>query len=223
MSHSLPRLQQYVEETGFRLEILEKGKAGSRERVEVDLNFMFRTPLGEVEDLPMWQPGDLKRPRARIVSFPELASGKLCALLDRTVPRDLFDTIRLPDHRPKVWKTLLCRRTFIAFAGALKHPLGSFGRDRLDRVTQRQLREQLNPMVTSTARMNAGELKDRVWAVLAPLVELDEAEQEYIDRIQIGELHAELLFPDDEALTERLNRHPVLRWKVDNVRKFLSK
>ncbi len=217
------RIQQSRQaHAGRKIYLSYIGKTGSRERIEIDLNYLYRLPLGEIDNRPMWQPGDLKRPRVRIVSFPELTSGKLCAFLERAMPRDLFDTIRLPDHRPELWKTHRCRHIFIALAGGLKHPLGSYGRARLERVTERQVEEQLNPMVVPAARMSAGELKDRAWNVAAPLLELNETEQEYIDRIQMGELRVELLFPDDEAFAERLNRHPVLRWKVDNVRKFRS-
>lgn len=195
-------------------------KSRSRERIEIDLNFMFRIPIGSIEEFAMWQPGDLERPRVRVVSFPELAAGKLCALLERTMPRDLFDTIRLPDHRPDLWKTRCCRRIFVAFAGGLKHPLGSYSRDRVDRVTERQVRQQLDPMVVPAARLSAKELRERTWSVLVPLLNLDEAEQEYIDKIQAGELDARLLFPDDEPLAESLNRHPMLLWRLRNIRQF---
>jgi hypothetical protein len=31
-----------------------------------------------------------------------------------------------------------------------------------------------------------------------------------------GKLSPELLFPDDEELTDRLRRHPALLWKMEN-------
>ena len=61
---------------------------GTNERVEVDLNFLFRVPLSGAANAEMWQPGELDRPRVRIVSLLELCVGKLLALLDRAAPRD---------------------------------------------------------------------------------------------------------------------------------------
>lgn len=61
---------------------------GPKERIEVDLNFLFRAPLAGTESNEMWQPGDLERPRLRVVSLDELCAGKLLALLDRAAPRD---------------------------------------------------------------------------------------------------------------------------------------
>ena len=60
-------------------------------------------------------------------------------------------------------------------------------------------------------------------AEMEPLVMLDEAEREYVDRVYAGELSPELLFPDDEELVARLVQHPVLLWKIENVRRHLSR
>ena len=87
--------------------------------------------------MTMWQPGDQARPIVRMVSAEELASGKLCALLSRALPRDLFDARALPEKMPDVWREPRFRRLFVAFAGVLDHPLHAYGRDRFDRVTDR--------------------------------------------------------------------------------------
>ena len=69
----------------------------------------------------------------------------------------------------------------------------------------------------------ANELKEQAWLVLKPLVTLDDAEREYIDRVHAGKLSPELLFPDDEQLANRLRRHPALLWKIENVKRHRSK
>lgn len=62
-------------------------------------------------------------------------------------------------------------------------------------------------------------MRDAAWSIVAPLVDLNAAEREFVDRIQAGELRPELLFPDDEAMVERFKRHPALLWKVENARR----
>ncbi len=42
---------------------------GPNQRIEVDLNFLFRVPLAGTETREMWQPGELERPRLRVVSL----------------------------------------------------------------------------------------------------------------------------------------------------------
>ncbi|MFQ5644105.1 MAG: hypothetical protein ACE5FQ_10480 [Thiogranum sp.] len=90
-------------------------------------------------------------------------------------------------------------------------------------MTDRSIEEQLVPMIHGNERPVANELKERAWYVVEPLVTLDDAEREYIDRVHAGELLPELLFPDDEELAKRLARYPALLWKIENVRQHLLK
>lgn len=196
--------------------------AGTRDRIEVDLNFLFRTPLGEVARRPMWQPPGMAHPEIAVVPPEELLAGKLRATLDRGLPRDLFDTVRLPTYAGPLWGTLRLRRLHIAMAVTLPHPLYDYTRNRFDRVTDRHVQEQLVPMLHVEQRPTAAELKDKAWSVAAPLIDVDEVEREYIDRAHAGELRPELLFTDDAPLVERLQRHPALLWKIENVKRHRS-
>jgi hypothetical protein len=101
--------------------------------------------------------------------------------------------------------------------------LAKTGEDRFEHVTERSIQEQLAPMLHSDERPGANELKEQAWSVVEPLVTLDDAEREYIDRVHAGELSPELLFPDDEELANRLLRYPALLWKLENVKRHLSK
>jgi len=69
----------------------------------------------------------------------------------------------------------------------------------------------------------ASELRAGAWSVVAPLLDLDEAEREYTDRLQIGELVPEVLFPDEGEMAERLSRHPALLWKAQNARQHAAR
>lgn len=197
--------------------------AGTPDRIEVDLNFLFRVPLGEVTMRPLWQPPGVACPEVRVVPLEELFTGKLRATLDRAMPRDLFDTIRLPGYGADVWHTQRLRRIHVALAATLPHPLYQYGKDRFERVTERSIQEQLVPMLHSDEQPAASELKEQAWSVVEPLVTLDDDEREYIDRVHTGELSPELLFPDDDELVNRLMRYPALLWKIENVRRHLSK
>lgn len=207
---------------GRKIYLAYSSVAGTRDRIEVDLNYLFRIPLGDVSRRSMWQPPDIARPEIATVPMEELFAGKLRATLDRAMPRDLFDTIRLPGCAGDTWGTLQFRRIHVALAGTLPHPLYKYGRNRLDRVTDRQAQEQLVPMLHADEHPTASDLKEKAWRVIAPLVELDESEREYIDRVHAGEVRPELLFPDDEVLAEQLERHPALKWKIDNVKRYRS-
>ncbi len=211
------------EHAGRKYYLSYRGANGMVDRIEVDLNFMFRIPLGEMRELSLWQPAGIEQPKTRIVPLEELFAGKVRALLDRMLPRDLFDATRLPQHDAKIWGTPRFHKIFVALAGTLPRPLGTYDRQRLDRVTQRIVREQLAPMVHASIRLSSDKLKTDAWNVIEPLLRLDSAERDYIDWIHRGELRPELLFPEDRDLSERIGKHPALNWKVANVRKALAR
>ena len=138
-----------------------------------------------------------------------------------TLPRDLFDTIRLPKYGADIWGSQRLRRIHVALAVTLPLPLYQYGQDRFARITDRSIEEQLVPMLQGNLWPVANELKEQAWFVMKPLVTLDEAEREYIDLVHAGELSPELLFPDDEELAGRLARSPALLWKIENVRRHI--
>jgi predicted nucleotidyltransferase component of viral defense system len=208
---------------GRKIYLAYNNSTGTPDRIEVDLNFLFRLPVGAPKTVPLWQPPGTKRPEIRVVSPEELFTGKLRATLDRALPRDLFDTIRLPGHAADMWSTKRFRRIHVAMAATLTHPLFEYGNDRLDRVSDRAIDEQLAPMLPGDQRPQANELRDHAWSVLMPLVTLDNEERDYIERVHIGELRPELLFPNDDEMADSLRRHPALLWKIENVQRHLAK
>ncbi len=208
---------------GRKIYLSYTSSVGTPDRIEVDLNFLFRIPLGEITTRPLWQPPGIARPEIRVVPLEELFTGKLRATLDRAMPRDLFDTIRLPEYGAELWDSLRLRRIHVALAAILPHPLYEYDQERFERVTDRSIEEQLVPLLHSAEQPILDELKERAWYVVEPLVTLDDVEREYIDRVHAGELLPELLFPDNEELAKRLARYPALLWKIENVRRHLSK
>jgi hypothetical protein len=152
----------------------------------------------------------------------ELIAGKLCALLARAAPRDLFDAARLPTRLPAVWGGPRSRALFVALAGTLDHPLHQYGPDRLARVDDAAVRTQLHPVLTSGVEAAPDELRRSAWEAVAPLLDLTGAEREFTARLQVGELRPDLIFPDDADLADRLGRHPALLWKAQNAREHAA-
>lgn len=209
------------EHAGRKVYLRFHSALGGADDVQIDLNFLFRVPLGEPVTRELWQPGDLARPSLRLAPFVEVAAGKLVATLGRGLPRDLYDTSRLPELDPETWSQPTLRRTFVAMAGILDRPLMDYRQDRL-RVTDQQVRDQLDPMLSGGDRVPSDELNARAWQVLFPLLALTNAEREYTERLQVGELRPDLLCPDDDEMAERLSRHPALLWKARNAREHAA-
>lgn len=208
------------EHAGGKLHLRYTSSAGTPDRIEVDLNFLMRVPLSPSTRRSLWQPEGDEQPPVATASLEELAVGKLCALMARALPRDLFDALQLPTLLGDDWHGRRFRRLFVAMAGMLDHPLHRYGRERLERVTDAMVREQLAPMLNRHEHISAAELRERCWEIIAPLLALEAEEREFADRIQRGELHPELIFPDDPETADRLRSHPVLVWKAANARRW---
>jgi hypothetical protein len=192
---------------------------GPSERVEIDLNFLWRVPLAGVEQAALWQPGELDRPKVQTVSLLELCVGKLLALFDRTAPRDAWDVARFPVIAADTIKSSSFRKWFIASSATLPHPLPTYTRERLaTRLTREFIDEQLVPMIATSSSADVEELCDRAWTVVAPFTQLNDDEEKYVNEIHNAALRPELLFPEDSAEARRLASHPAIRWKVENVR-----
>src|SRR3989449_8392001 len=93
------------EHAGRKLFLGYQAASGTPDRIEVDVNYLHRVPLVSPIERTCWQPGQYPAPQARLVGVEELAAGKLCALLDRAAPRDLYDAVRLPELARHVWAT----------------------------------------------------------------------------------------------------------------------
>lgn len=210
------------EHAGRKLYLSYAATSGGREKIELDLNYLFRMPLAGVEKREMWQPGQLDRPRVRVVSLEEICIGKLLALLDRAAVRDAYDVARLPEIAGSVLSSARFRALFIALSITLDLPLGRYGSGRLDSISTNAIDDQLAQMLVGSEVLKAEDLKERAWAVVAPLLTLEPHEGEFLESIQRGELQLELLFPKDEPLARRLAQHPAVQWKLMNVRKYLG-
>jgi hypothetical protein len=194
-----------------------RNESGSQDSLKLEVNYMYRASLGEPEDRAAELPfaGPI---RFRLVSFPELVGGKLVALLDRTAARDLYDAaalVEIVDPRDP-----LLRAVFIAMAGVLPRAIWEYSAQRVKRVDDRDIRENLYPVLGANDRPSREELLAKVVPWLELWLKLDAVETEFHRLLNAGVLEGALLFPSDPVLTAAVSQHPGLRWKVLNVAKM---
>jgi hypothetical protein len=204
---------------GRKLFLHYRSVLGPEERIEVDVNYLMRQPLGEPCVAELWQPGELDRPRLSIVGDEELVIGKLCALLDRCAARDVWDAANFRARAAVALGLPRFRGRFLALAGTLDHPPDTYTKRRLaERTTQREVDEQLVPMLATGAKIRAAELVSAAWSRLAPLLAMTDAERGFVEKLHRGDLDPSLLFPDDAEEAARIHAHPALQWKAQNAR-----
>lgn len=219
------RVQQSADAfAGRKIYLIYRSVLGPDERIEVDLNFLFRVPIAGTEQGELWQPGELDRPEVRTVSLQEIVVGKMLAMLDRGAVRDVWDLTNLPAPANDVKGLSSFRSWFIALAAILDHPLPTYTLSRLEGlVTERAVVEQLLPMLAVDAPPRSDDLVKQAWGVLSEFMPLRPNEAAYIASIEHGELRPELLFADDPEAAQRVAEHPAILWKVTNVRAHLAR
>jgi hypothetical protein len=197
---------------------------GKRDRIEIDLNFLFRVPFAGTITRDIWQPGELDRPRVKVVGWDELAAGKMLALLDRGAVRDIWDVGRLPTLQGQAIESPSFRARFVALSATLEEPLPSYTMKHLqERVTDREIAQQLIPLLSTDEAPRAMDIVRKACQVMEPFLSLKPGERDYLAAIERGEIRTELVFPEDEKQARIFAEHPALQWKLLNVRQNLSR
>jgi predicted nucleotidyltransferase component of viral defense system len=214
------RIQESAESfSGEKFFLSYRSVAGTSDRIEIDVNFLWRVPFSGTLISNMWQPGELDQPSIRLVGLPEIATGKLLALLDRAAVRDVWDVVNFPPAALAVVTSEEFRRLFIAFSVVLPHPLPTYSLERMQRhVTPRSIADHLLPTLVANADVKAENLVPAAWAVLDPIMSTRPPEREYLAGIKDGLARTELLFPEDAHRAREIATHPAIEWKLKNVR-----
>lgn len=217
------RVQQSADAfAGRKIYLHYRSVLGPQDRIEVDLNYLFRRPFVAPVQRELWQPGELDRPSLRSVGDDELLSGKLLALLERCAARDAWDVANLAPGLVAVLGQPAFRARFVAIAGILDHPLHTYGRRRFESLlTQKEVEERLLPTLAQGRGVDAGELVAAAHGRVAPLLDLHPEEMLYMNELAAGRLVLEHLFKDEGEL-ELFSNHPALLWKAQNVRRHLA-
>ena len=191
------------------------GRSGN---VELDVNYLLRTPLWSAELADSYPVGSFQATQVRVLDLHELAAGKLAALLSRNASRDVFDAVELLGREDLDRAKL--RLGFVVYGGANRKDWRAVSAKDV-KLDAAELKSQLLPTVRPGALPKAkvktlvSDCRDLLSAVLP----LTREEREFIERLnESGEIAAELL-TDAAAMRKTIQEHPALRWKAMNVRR----
>jgi predicted nucleotidyltransferase component of viral defense system len=203
--------------------IAVSGRTGT---LELDVNFMFRTPLWPPEKGDSRPIGSFRATQVTVLDVHELAAGKMAALLARSAGRDLFD-VREILSRKDLDVTKL-RLGFVVYGGINRKDWRGVSVDdiqadprEIDRTLLSLLRADLVPpkeQIARWTRLLVDDCRGHVSAVLP----LAPNEREFIGRLnEKGDIVSELL-TGDKAMQTTIRDHPGLKWKAQNVKKHFG-
>lgn len=208
---------------GGKWRLSYEASGGGRGSLELDMNFVLRTPLWPVTAIT-----SRPFPGAHAVAFPvldvhELAAGKLAALLARGASRDIFDAREL--LRPGTLDRTRLRLGFVVYGGANPVDWRTVTASAV-RLTTKDVEERLLPLLRGDLLPDrrdipawTGALVRDCQELLGVVLPLTENERAFLDGVNDrGEIFPALL-TDDERLRSIIASHPALAWKALNVRK----
>jgi len=213
------------EHAGGKWRLTYTSAAGRPGNLELDMNFLLRTPLWPVKTLDSRPLSSFRASRVPVLDIHELAAGKLAALLSRRASRDLFDTCQL--LRRSDLDLVKLRLAFAVYGAASRRDWRTVAVDDV-KGEAAELQRRLLPTLRGPGLPSPGaatqlwleelvkECRDRLSLVLP----LTGEEREFITRLNDdGEIHPELLSVDG-AMQELIRSHPALQWKALNVRRY---
>lgn len=206
------------EHAGRKIYLWYRSALGTDDHIELDVNFLHRLPLVPVGEREGWTPDPDYPCRALVIGPEETLAGKVLALLDRSAPRDVYDVAavgggRLP-YDPGLFRPL-----FVALSGVLDRPVTSYPVPYRATLGQVELEEALAPVLRLGERPHLAGLAKSITPFLSELVTLSDDERKYVEDIQWGEFHPELVVKHYPDLLQRVQQHPSLLWKIENSRR----
>lgn len=201
---------------GRKLYLQYVNLSGLQDRIEVDINYLFRRVVFPPERrhsknlLAGWTSS------FSLVNWRELIAGKCLAALERVAPRDIHDLAGIHGHVNLQDPAL--RAMVVGLSAVLPHPLYMYKNNRFDRVSEQKMETELRPFLRRAEALDFRQLRSAANIVLSWILKLNNKERLYVARIGEGRVEPELLLPGDAVFCNNLRQHPALLWKIHNVR-----
>lgn len=223
---------QYLTASDYRINI-EKSKSvyaldsivaeyidikGNIDNIKIEINYMNRVHILDTKRIEI-STGVFKDKQLKIhcVHPIEIYAAKICALLDRTTVRDLFDVYTLSKYElfDKEEKVLLKNCFMLEYIAVCGYKLENIKIDNVDKLKRQDIKTKLLPTLKdrNPKKSDIEEIKQAVKKYLADILIIDDNVKEFYNKFQKGIYEPELLF-DDKEILERIKEHPMIIWKL---------
>lgn len=227
------------ERSGFSIKRIATEHAGGKWRLnyasvvqpggnlEIDLSYLYRVVFWPTVVMDSCQVAQYQAKNIPLLDIHELLAGKLSALMSRRASRDLYDVHRFlidPRWRQEIDMTRL-RLAFIIYGGMNRHDWRTIKIEDIS-FDSIELQNKLIPVLNQNDLKKtsfAGQLVIECQNFLTHFLPFNEDEKRFFDLLlEEGEIESSLITSDTE-FQKKINRHPGLLWKAQNVKQFRSK
>ncbi len=206
---------------GGKWKLKYESALGGFGNLEVDLNFMFRVPLCDLQKKRSCFVGSYQTQEVTLLDLHELGAGKLSALFNRQVSRDLFDAHELLTKQPIDFRQF-------KFVSLLYGAMGT--RDWREiavhdiHFDKSELQNQLIPvMCKNTVGIEedwlpwTNKLLTGCKNAMTQILPLNEEERAFLDQLYDHGILDATLLTSDQTMIQKIDSHPLLKWKTQLV------
>lgn len=188
----------------------------NKDNIKVEINFIDRIHIGpSIRKTINYLE---KEVMVQTLLLEELFGMKMCALIDRSKPRDLFDVNKLKKNMTFIEVDRLRKMTvfYLSLDGIFDVNEHTF--DSIRAIGQEDIKKELLPVLAKNSKFDLTETKEEVISFLKGLLMLTDNEKKYLEEFAKGNFDPYLLF-DKSFDVERAAKHPMAKWRAANLKK----
>ena len=150
-------------------------------------------------------------------AIEELFGMKINALIDRSKPRDLYDSAFLVDNinffdRDKLRKAVVF---YLSLNNVFE--LNTSSLSRINTINWHNVKTELQPVLKKGEIFKLEEAKKITIDMLNELLVLTEQEKQYLVEFSKSDYNPSLLF--DEPISSKVEEHPMAKWRIASIKK----
>lgn len=195
---------------------------GNKDNIKIEINYMLRTHILENKNLKIST--DIFKNRdiyINCVNPIEIYASKICALLNRTTARDLFDIYTLSRYQlfDSSQKALLRKCFMFEYIAVCNYKLEDLKIEKIDELNMQDIRNKLLPTlkIRNPKLVEIDMMKKEVANYLKDVIFIDNTVLEFYNRFKERKYEPSILFEDKEIL-KRIENHPMVNWHLKNKR-----
>jgi predicted nucleotidyltransferase component of viral defense system len=193
--------------------------AGNLDNIKIEVNYILRSHILPSVEVMTQTDNVFSNFAVRTLSPIEICASKIVALTQRSAARDLYDLSKIISSEMFSDKEILTLRKCATFYLALSgdgNALG-FNTENMNMITENKVHTDLRQMIRQSERFNLQTAKDNVGNFLLNELMLKDNEKEFLKLFRSGNYKPQLLF-DDNEIVKRIENHPMVMWRLRNIR-----
>lgn len=187
--------------------------AGNRDNIKVEINFLDRCHVFPLETKSLISKGIVENFEILTLNSTELYASKINALLSRATPRDLYDVNAMLENN-LIADTDSLRKCLVFYnAIAGDYDIQKLNYKNIESLNYAKFKTQLKPVIAKDDKFDIEKAKTSVIEYIKNLLTLTDNEKEFLSKMQNKIYSPELLFDDENTITNIVN-HPAVLWRV---------